>query len=163
MYCQNCKINEATIHLTEITEGQRTESHLCEKCAQAEGIAVKSQLPINELLSKLLDASVPAEKVKSEPQLSCPYCGFTIEHFNKEPLIGCPFDYEIFEKPLIGLIEKAHNGKTVHCGKIPSRVPSDAKQQSRILGLRHELDSAVKMEDYERAAQIRDELKKCEQ
>ena len=162
MYCQNCKINEATIHLTEISDGQRSESHLCEKCAQDEGITLKSHVPINELLSKLLDVSQPVGKVQSEPELSCPYCGFTIEHFNKEPLIGCPFDYEIFEKPLLGLIEKAHNGKTVHCGKIPSHVPSDTKRQSRLLSLRHELDSAVRAEDYERAARLRDELKECE-
>ena len=54
MQCQVCRKKEATIHLTEITDGVRSEMHLCGHCAQEEGIAVKSQLSINELLSGLL-------------------------------------------------------------------------------------------------------------
>jgi len=54
MQCQICKKNEATIHLTEITDGVRTEMHLCEQCAPEQGIAIKSQIPLNELLSDLL-------------------------------------------------------------------------------------------------------------
>ena len=51
MQCQICHKNGATIHLTEITGGQRTEMHICEQCAAEQGIAVKSHIPINELLS----------------------------------------------------------------------------------------------------------------
>ncbi len=54
MQCQNCKQHSATIHLTEISNGQRTETHLCEQCAQKQGLAVKNQIPLNELLSTLL-------------------------------------------------------------------------------------------------------------
>ena len=56
MQCQFCKQHAATIHMTEITDGQRTETHLCEQCAQQQGLAIKSQLPLNELLSSLLAA-----------------------------------------------------------------------------------------------------------
>ena len=60
MQCQICQKNEATIHLTEIVEGLRSEMHICERCAQEQGIAVKSQIPLNELLSGLL-ASAPSD------------------------------------------------------------------------------------------------------
>ena len=56
MQCEGCRKNSATIHLTEIANGQRRELHLCESCAQKQGIAVKSQVPLNELLSTLLSA-----------------------------------------------------------------------------------------------------------
>jgi len=60
MQCQICNDNEATIHLTEISGGDRKEMHICESCAAEQGIIVKSQIPINELLSGLL-ASTPSE------------------------------------------------------------------------------------------------------
>jgi len=164
MLCENCQKNEATIHLTEIVDGARSEMHLCEHCAQEQGIAVKSQIPINELLGSLL-ASQPSDEELfglSDKELSCPHCGFTLEQYRKEAVLGCPYDYEIFEKALLPLIKKAHNGKTTHRGKVPSKMPEDAKKQVEISNLRQQLESAVQSEDYELAAKLRDKIKKSE-
>ena len=54
MQCQICNKHDATIHLTEIADGVRSEIHICEHCASEQDIAVKSHIPINELLSNLL-------------------------------------------------------------------------------------------------------------
>ena len=164
MLCENCQKNEATIHLTEIVDGARSEMHLCEHCAQEQGIAVKSQIPINELLGSLL-ASQPSDEELfglSDKELSCPHCGFTLEQYRKEAVLGCPYDYEIFEKALLPLIKKAHNGKTTHRGKVPSKMPEDAKKQVEISNLRQQLEAAVQSEDYELAAKLRDKIKKSE-
>ena len=61
MQCQACKQRTATIHLTEISNGQRIETHLCETCAQKQGIAIKNQIPLNELLSTLLAVQADAK------------------------------------------------------------------------------------------------------
>ncbi len=166
MQCQVCNKNDATIHLTEITDGVRAEMHICEHCAQEEGIAVKSQIPLNELLSSLLavqptdeDLFGPAEKGTST---SCPRCGFTLDQFRKEAVLGCPYDYEVFEKPLRRLIKKAHNGKTTHCGKVPSRTSESEKEQIKLITLRQRLEEAVRTEDYEQAAKLRDKIKRYE-
>jgi len=160
MQCQICQKNEATIHLTEISNGVRTEMHLCEHCAQEEGIAVKSQISLNELLSSLLAAQPADDEVfaDSKQKISCPHCGFTLEQFRKEPVLGCPYDYEIFEKSLLPLIEKAQDGKTYHCGKIPSKTPADTKKQIELMRLRKQLATAVETEDYETAAELRDKI-----
>lgn len=164
MQCQICQKNEATIHLTEITDGVRTEMHLCESCAQEEGIAVKSQIPLNELLSSLLAAQPEDNELfgDSEHKQLCPHCGFTLDQFRKEAVLGCPYDYEIFEKPLLPLIEKAHAGKTSHCGKVPSKIPADTKKQMELAALRQQLEVAVKKEDYELAAELRDKINQLE-
>jgi len=164
MQCQNCQENEATIHLTEITDGHRSEMHLCERCAQKEGIAVKSQIPLNELLSNLLAAQPADDELfgDSEQGRSCPRCGFTLEQFRKETVLGCPYDYEVFGKALLPLIEKAHNGKSVHCGKVPSKIPADTKKQILLCTLREQLETAVKSEDYEEAAKLRDKINQVE-
>jgi protein arginine kinase activator len=164
MQCQVCQKREATIHLTEITDGVRSEMHLCERCAQEEGIAVKSQLSINELLSGLL-ATQPSDDEMfgdTEHELACPHCGFTLSQFTKEAVLGCPYDYEVFEKSLLPLIEKAHDGKTVHRGKVPSKMPSDTKKQIKLTALRQQLGAAVQSEDYEQAAKLRDEINQLE-
>jgi len=160
MQCQICQKNEATIHLTEISNGVRTEMHLCEHCAQEEGIAVKSQISLNELLSSLLAAQPADDEVFAghKQKSSCPHCGFTLEQFRKEPVLGCPYDYEVFEKSLLPLIEKAQDGKTRHCGKIPSKTPADTKKQMELMRLRQQLETAVETEDYETAAELRDKI-----
>ena len=117
MLCQACKERTATIHLTEITNGHRVETHLCQQCAQQQGLAVKAQIPLNELLSTLLSVQPQAaETSKAEqsyiPDKSCHECGMTLKRFAKESLLGCPFDYKVFEKELLPLIERSHNGKT---------------------------------------------------
>ena len=164
MQCQVCQKKEATIHLTEITDGVRSEVHLCEHCAQEEGIAVKSQLSINELLSGLLATQPSDDELfgDTEQELSCPHCGFTLAQFTKEAVLGCPYDYEVFEKSLLPLIEKAHDGKTVHRGKVPSKMPKDTKKQIKLTALRQQLEAAVQSEDYELAAKLRDEINQLE-
>lgn len=162
MQCQVCRKSEATIHLTEITDGVRTEQHICEHCATEQGIAVKSQIPINELLSNLLAVQPTDDELfgSSEKELSCPHCGFTLDRFRKEAVLGCPYDYEVFEKSLAPLIKKAHDGKTTHCGKIPSKTSDNAKKQIELVALRQQLEAAVQTEDYELAAKLRDQIKK---
>ncbi len=165
MQCQNCKQHSATIHLTEITDGVRSELHLCESCAVEEGIAVKHPIPLNELLSSLL-ASQPEDSElfsDSGESQSCPNCGFTLEKFRKEAVLGCPHDYDVFEKALMPLISKAHDGRTQHCGKFPSHMPSDIQAQRQLLDLGQKLEKAVKEENYEQAAQLRDQIKKLEE
>jgi protein arginine kinase activator len=164
MQCQICKKNDATIHLTEISGGTRTEIHVCESCAVEQDIAVKSHIPINELLSNLLASQPTDEEIAgaAEQEAVCPNCGFTLAQFQKEGTLGCPADYEVFEKMLLPLIEKAHDGGTTHVGKIPSSTPLDTKQQMQLLNLRQQLAAAVQSEDYELAAKLRDEIKKSE-
>jgi len=159
MQCEVCQSREATIHLTEIADGARTEMHLCEQCAQGQGIGAKSYIPINELLSNLL-AVGPKEELAGfgDTALACPHCGYTLEKFREKAVLGCPYDYEVFEKVLLPLVKKAHDGATAHCGKIPARIPNDSKRQMEIARLQRQLDDAVRNEDYELAAKLRDKL-----
>ena len=164
MQCQICKENEATIHLTEIVDGARSEMHICESCAVEQGITIKSQMPLNELLSSLLAVQPTDEELLGGPDrnATCPHCGFTLEQFSKETVLGCPNDYEVFAKSLGSLIAKAHNGKRTHCGKVPAKMPADSKKQIELMNMREQLEAAVKAEEYERAAKLRDKINQLE-
>ena len=164
MECQICHKNPATIHLTEINEGVRTEMHVCELCATDQGIVVKSQIPLNELLTNLLASQSDEDESAEEAGRSkqCPNCGFTLKQFRKEATLGCPNDYETFEDILLPLIKKAHNGRTIHRGKIPSKTPQNTRKQMELATLRQQLEAAVQSEDYETAATLRDKIDECE-
>jgi protein arginine kinase activator len=164
MQCQICNKNDATIHLTEIADGVRSEMHICEQCAVEQDIAVKSHIPINELLTNLLAVQPTDDELSgpSQQKLECPNCGLTLAQFRKKGLLGCPYDYEVFEKLLMPLIEKAHDGKTTHCGKLPSKTSQNTKIQMELLNLRQQLQAAVQSEDYEQAAQLRDKISQIE-
>ena len=161
MQCEFCQSREATIHLTEITDGVRTETHMCEQCAQEHGVGSKNYIPLNELLSNLLAAGSKEEESampgESEGPV-CPRCGWTLDNLQEKGVLGCPYDYEVFEPQLKPLIKKAHDGAVAHCGKIPTRTPKDSKREIEITQLRRQLDEAVRDEDYELAAKLRDKL-----
>jgi protein arginine kinase activator len=170
MQCQSCKTNTATIHLTEIQDGKRIEAHLCEECAQKEGVTIKNQIPLNELLSTLLSASpeVPDSQLLADGAMmdtACPSCGMTMGRFRKEMLLGCQCDYEVFDKMLAPLVEKSQGGNNSHCGKVPSNLPKDsqkqvdvAQKQMDITKLQNQLDEAVKNEEYETAAKLKEQI-----
>lgn len=170
MQCQHCKQHTATIHLTEIKDGQRSEMHMCEACAQKQGLAVKNHIPLNELLSTLLasqaqvvNSSSGSSQFEVDEDMTCPTCGMTLVQFQKESLLGCANDYEVFDNTLRTVIEKTQGGNITHCGKVPSRAPSTIAKQVETMNLRSQLDDAVKTEDYERAAQLRDEIGKIDE
>ena len=56
MQCERCGKVQAKIHMTEIiTEDEKREHHLCEKCAEALGYAPpQQQFTISELLAGLV-------------------------------------------------------------------------------------------------------------
>jgi protein arginine kinase activator len=81
-----------------------------------------------------------------------------MEKFRKKSLLGCENDYDIFKDQLEPLIERTHNGRKRHCGKVPSAMPEDRKKQIEILNLKQQLQNAVKSEDYETAAKLRDRI-----
>ncbi|MBN1787835.1 MAG: UvrB/UvrC motif-containing protein [Sedimentisphaerales bacterium] len=175
MQCEICKIKTATVHLTEIVDGKRKESHLCQACAQQEGIAIKSQLSLNELLSSLIAAHQQADGQEAQmTEQVCPVCGMTMEIFRKNALLGCPKDYDIFAENLQQILEKAHDGNMIHKGKIPPGVSKQAlideakkdeaktEKENNLASLRKRLDEAVAREDYELAAKLRDQLKELQ-
>jgi len=157
MICQACNKNTATVHLTEISKNEKREVHLCEHCAREKGITTKSHFSIADLLGGLIEA----QSEQDPPELAtlkCPSCNMTYAEFKTKGRFGCAEDYEIFKKALLPLLEKIH-GSLTHTGKVPTRLGESAAREREIVKLQHELNKAIAEENYERAAQIRDQIK----
>lgn len=161
MKCDQCD-NEATVHEVTITNGIKGERHLCERCATA---VQPVSLPIAQALTQVVATHARAAMKPG----ACPACGLTFAEFKQHGLLGCPDCYAAFESSLAPLLERAHEGGVAHTGKRPQHageVPNDPKPESAVLErlerlqrIRRELELAIKAEQYERAAKLRDELR----
>ncbi len=162
MLCENCGNAPAKIHMTEIVnENEKRERHLCEACAEKEGLAVKQNFSISELLAGLA-ASQLSGKSSEVPDLKCPSCELTFAEFQAEGRFGCAEDYEAFGELIRPRIEKFHDA-TQHVGKRPRAWESVHASASHTWSLRSKLRRAVAEEAYERAAKLRDEIRKSEE
>lgn len=160
MLCGVCHQNEATIHLTEIINNQMMEVHLCETCAQEKGTDFKTHFSFNDLLSGLADmgSMFKSEMVET---VECRSCGLTYEEFGKTGRLGCAECYQDLNKILLPLIKRVQRS-TEHLGKHPSKASTETKRTIDLRELRDRLRRAVELEEFEKAAEIRDQIKKLE-
>ncbi len=155
MVCQNCGQNPATLHYTEIDDDQeRTEVHVCEECAVAQGISTETSLPAMLAgLGKAALASATAD------DLTCASCGMTFQEFRRKGRLGCPKDYEVFAEVLRPLLQKMHGGGSEHRGRLPvGMAEASSAIADRLLLLRRLQNEAVEAERYEEAGRLRDEI-----
>lgn len=170
MICESCHQNLATVHLTEIVQKYKKETHLCEECARTKGVPYKTQFTVKEFLGNVSNkepaadtpvAATPAP-ITGELAEPCPACGITFADFRSSGRLGCPSDYDHFKRGLVPLLEKIH-GSTQHTGRIPARVGARIERQRLIAALQRDLSQAVEREEYERAAELRDKIRGVEQ
>ncbi len=160
MLCENCKKNVATVHLTEIIEDIKKEVHLCEDCAQDKGLSFKKEFSLQDLLGSLV-AQVAESKGEDVTTDVCPQCGMTFAEFQSKGRLGCPEDYNTFKGTLVPLLEKIH-GNSQHFGKVPSRADRGLAAEKETMELKQRLAEAVRHEQYEKAAELRDRIAKLE-
>lgn len=163
--CDSCGEPGAVVHLTRVENDETTTTHLCEKCAAEKGIqtSIKSaNLPLADFLGKMGGDSLFETGGAPQEDLSCPFCGLSTADFKGLGRLGCPQCYPTFETYLRGLLRRIH-GSTQHVGKVylpPDPTVSDREQ--RLTALRRKLSRAVEAEDFERAAELRDQIRTLE-
>lgn len=161
MTCDICGKKKATVHLTEIVDEQMSEMHLCEECARQKSVQMEQQFGLADLLAGLADFGKPVGETE-KVDIQCSNCGMTYEEFRKFGRLGCSECYDAFKLHLATLLKKIH-GSGQHLGKTPAKIPQAEKK--RIEGfqdLKNQLIQAIQMEDFEKAAQLRDLLRDLE-
>lgn len=162
MLCDQCGEKEAVIHLTQIVDNQMGTFHLCEACAEEKGLEPEStmgDLPLTDFLAQMSQAESPSP---AEELQECEFCGLTLQDFKKTGRLGCSHCYVTFDEHLRSLFRQLHGG-TQHVGKVylpPD--PTEAERADQLNRLRRKLESAVQREEFERAAQIRDQIHELE-
>lgn len=157
MTCERCGERPAEITLTEIESEEMRTLHLCATCAALKGVGSgpTDSPPIADLLAHLgagkgLDFESDAD--------ACEYCGTRVRDFRKTGRLGCPQCYAHFASQLRALLRRVH-GSSQHMGKVYVSAAVDMEDsESRLTTLRRRLERAVEIEDFESAAEIRDQI-----
>jgi protein arginine kinase activator len=161
--CDLCGSGQAVVHLTQVVNNKMTTLHLCQRCAAEKGLqAVGStgNLPLADFLAKMGGEATPSGG--SQVEAVCPFCGISSADFREIGRLGCPHCYSTFEAHLRGLLRRIH-GSTQHVGKV--YLPPDptvTEREKRLTALRQKLQRAVTLEDFERAAELRDQIRALE-
>jgi len=152
--CSQCK-RPAKVIYKEILNGTINCTEMCADCP-------------------VLQAKLHGELGKSdkkEGQLCCGSCGTSLESVQMGQPLGCIECYAVFNDFLVGeliaadaipaVLQKklaAQRTQAIHIGKSPDQ-PVDITLSSRLASLNEALNDALKRENYEQAAWIRDQIK----
>ena len=169
MICEKCKKNEATVFYRENVNGKEKKYALCGDCAaklEKDGeINLSSELtfgsffsddPVIDLFGTLFAPSF-ALAPKAEKK-KCTLCGSTFDELVNMGKVGCPKCYEVFSAELEPTVRRIH-GKTKHSGRAPGKFRAKLDKVKQIASLESEMKDAIKSQNFERAAEIRDQLK----
>ena len=164
--CQSCGVRPATLHYTQVVNGERTELHICDACAGERGDLGFADFSaagfnIHSILAGLMHSEAAPQGVKPRHEIRCPVCGSDYRRFAEGGRLGCGECYSTFAAQLTPLLKRIH-GNCSHQGKIPSRGAQTIKARRQIEELRRELRKAVEQERYEAAAEMRDRLRQLE-
>ncbi len=179
MLCERCKKNEATFYYHENVNGTEKTYSLCHACADelekkgefkkfggfgSEFDSFESLFAhdpfehIDNLFGSLFAPAKTRQLAERGNAKKCPLCGMTLSDFAREGKAGCPTCYDTFADELEPTIGRIH-GRTAHSGRVPGKLREKNELKNKIRALEAEQKEAIKTENYERAAEIRDELK----
>ncbi len=143
--CEVCGKREAKIKVTAVIGNKRKDTWVCEKCELV--IGIKEQF-----------AGRPREQFTPQKDLVCPECLMSLTEFKRSMRLGCPKCYEVFGEELKGIALKFH-GVTSHSVRKNLKL---ALSEFGIKELRRRLEEAIKKEDFELAAKLRDEIRRMQ-
>ena len=155
MKCENCGKNEVTFVYQSNINGKVTEKHLCSECAEKLGYTQKIAAHSQRMMQSFFDNSFFGG-------------GFLDDFFSPVPslmgrMLENPFDDFFADMPALGAAPEQKQE--------PQRKQDDLvgrEEQSRFAYLRQlnalkmEMKKAVHQENFERAAELRDEIRKLE-
>lgn len=159
MLCNECGKNEAKVHVTQIINGKKSESHLCEECAKKSQSLLNSSFTMENLFSAMLNNAFNATTYL--PSKGCSKCGMTYDEFRSTGKFGCSDCIDTF-KPKLMPVVKSIQGYEAHTGKIPKRAGGSYKIQKDIEKLKIQLKKSIENEEYEQAAELRDKIRQIE-
>ncbi len=157
--CSHCKRSIKVIY-KEIANDTITITEMCEVC------------PI--LQQKLHGEIAPSAREKQAEGgtgLYCASCRTPLEAVKTGDLLGCPECYSVFADVLVAGLSAENaiplqtrkkrerkKGSPLHVGKSPT-TPTSFPTSSQLTSLNEALNDALRKENYEQAAWIRDQIK----
>lgn len=160
MICELCGKNQATTHIKSMVNGKYAEMWLCPHCAKSKGwgnIFSQTATDFSSFLGSFFGDGLPSRTSASR----CKTCGSSFADIARSGKVGCADCYINFYDELLPSIQKIH-GNIHHSGKVSVNAGANIKLAREIEKSRQELATAVKEQNFELAAKLRDKIKELE-
>lgn len=161
MLCEKCQQKQATVHMQQILNGEKTEIYLCQECAGQ----LDMPISFDNFFQGFLDSfiSMPGKNAYEGVHINkkCPACGLGYDGFKKAGRLGCANCYETFSEELDGLLKNVQ-GSNQHNGKFPRKYGAELLSKRNLDKLKLQLSKAIDNEEYEEAAKLRDRIKEIQ-
>ncbi len=158
MLCEKCKKNQATTHISSTVNGVHIEKNLCAACAAEEGFSEFGG-GLFSMLSTMFGEGTQTQNATRDSR--CKLCGKSFSDIAQTGRLGCAGCYTTFANQLAPSLQRIH-GSVKHLGKRSKYKQPKETKINRVDQLKIELQQAVKDEAYEKAAELRDEIKRLE-
>lgn len=161
MLCQHCQKKPAVLSYLVSMGNQQKELQLCQDCLEELmredlGISKIVDEGLGGVLSAMLEMMIQDSGEEAHGK-ECPHCHTTWKDFKDTGLLGCSQCYQTFGPDLNRIIKQFH-GQDHHQGEIPQAFQEEVYRDRQIMDLKAQLDQAVQEENYEKAADLRDQI-----
>lgn len=164
MLCENCGEKTAEFDYIQMEKNKKTILHLCLDCARKKGfqnLLPSSNLIVGNILAGFLKEG-EAKSTSPLPKLKCSGCGLSYGEFRRHGRLGCSRCYDAFFDNLKDLLRRIH-GSNDHVGKAPHSSQKRFQIRRELSRLHREMRRVVEREEFEKAAVLRDQIRKLEQ
>jgi protein arginine kinase activator len=158
--CDLCNKGDATMRVSQLDkDGKVTELWVCAECARQRGFTEVEKLKasVAEIITDL-----KTRIDEGDSMLLCSACGLSFAEFKRQGRLGCAECYVSFHDQLVPLIRRIHDA-VQHVGRTASGGRKQAQVKMNVQKLREALSGAIQAEDYEKAAALRDQLRRTEE
>ena len=159
MKCENCGKNEVTFIYQSNINGKVTEKHLCSECAEKLGYTQKIAARNRSMMQSFFGGSLLGN-------------GFFDDFFSPMPslmgrsgwLLEDPFDDFFAEMPALSAapVQQQEEQQKQQNDLVGKEEQSRFAYMRQMNALKMEMKKAVHQENFERAAELRDEIRKLE-
>jgi len=163
MKCQQCKVNPATTKIVYNINGNTTEMNLCASCAAKSGYSsLMGSFDFDSFFGNVFSHGVMPSVLKTgAKEQTCPQCGSGFSDIAGRGKLGCAGCYTAFYDALMPSLKRIH-GNVEYKGRLPGSAGPEIKRKKELAALKEELNKAVLLQEYERAAELRDRIKELE-
>ena len=153
--CSECK-KPSSVCYTEIVGDRMDRVTMCASCPVLE----------KRLHGQGVTSSIGTHS-KVTTSLACGNCSTTLDSFKMGNFLGCPECYDVFGDLIIDELIKCdkishrlssnHRTEPLHRGRNPGAA-TEVSPKLKLIALNEALDETLVREDYEQAAELRDQI-----
>ncbi|MCH5149137.1 MAG: UvrB/UvrC motif-containing protein [Spirochaetales bacterium] len=167
MKCDICKKRDAVFHMQEQSAMGVRKISLCVECALTKGLNIRAE-DIDKLFASFISnifaegqtspVNIASQTAARILILKCPECGRSLEDITKTNEVGCPKCFSYFKNVIDAMLANMNNSINYR-GNFPTDLRTKHDYRVEIFNLKKQLKQCVSMEDFDKAAEIRDKIK----